>query len=498
MPFNDGTKRIAALYAFVDQFIAGDSAMRSSFDQVFGDMVNSVNELAAYLEASAAAGADQRYMGRLVAVPTTRLDAAPLEEGDFYVAAHADAGRVGLVYVYNGSTFVVSSDFTTIGSWFRDTLSAAASQAAGRVALGLGTAATQNTTAFAAASVETDVALALKLMASGIAKSMTSNDWNNAHLAGPGTTMVQANAAATNAPVALNAAGLYVAYDANNGFLIAAAHGSATIYYRMRVGDAWGSWHRLPQRDTVISSLSINATLSDTPGADLIRIGPSVTDLPSGAAEGDVLLSSVYDANSARQLILTSGRKLLSRSRIAGVTGPWEDLAPQEKLLAKKTASASASLIFTEVDHAKYRNYEFVLRDVLPGTDSRDLQLEVSNDGGATWSPATYIQYLQGGAAGGAGLAIVDNVIAPVWTLTVHNVSNAVNAHGVNGNITIYGAGAAKRTRHRTSITYDTPGSGWVFGSGSTNDQVIHNAFRWTFSSGSTIASGEIEMWGIF
>ena len=93
MPFNDGTKRIAALYAFVDQFIAGDSAMRSSFDQVFGDLVNSVNELAEYLEASAAAGADQRYMGRLVAVPTTRLDAAPLEEGDFYVAAHADAGQ---------------------------------------------------------------------------------------------------------------------------------------------------------------------------------------------------------------------------------------------------------------------------------------------------------------------------------------------------------------------------------------------------------------------
>lgn len=283
MPFNDGTKRIAALYAFVDQFIAGDNAMRSSFDQVFGDLVNSVNELAEYLEASATAGTDQRYMGRLVAVPTTRLDSAPLEEGDFYVAAHADAGRVGLVYVYNGSTFVVSSDFTTIGSWFKDTLSAAASQAAGRTALGLGTAATQNTTAFAAASVETDVAMALKLLASGIAKSMTSNDWNNAHLAGPGTTMVQANAAATNAPVALNAAGLYVAYDANNGFLIAAAHGSATIYYRMRVADAWGAWQSLASAQS-LSSLALVA------GDILYATGPNMFARLAKGTGGQALL----------------------------------------------------------------------------------------------------------------------------------------------------------------------------------------------------------------
>ena len=498
MPFNDGTKRIAALYAFVDQFIAGDSAMRSSFDQVFGDLVNSVNELAEYLEASAAAGADQRYMGRLVAVPTTRLDAAPLEEGDFYVAPHADAGRVGLVYVYNGSTFVVSSDFTTIGSWFKDTLSAAASQAAGRTALGLGTAATQNTTAFAAASVETDVAMALKLLASGIAKSMTSNDWNNAHLAGPGTTMVQANAAATNAPVALNAAGLYVAYDANNGFLIAAAHGSATIYYRMRVADAWGSWHRLPQRDTVISSLSIDTTLSDTPGADLIRIGSSVTDLPSGAAEGDLLLSGVYTANEAAQMILTRDMKILARGRVAGVTSPWVNLHPDKRLLARKTASASASLIFTEVNAALFRDYLFKLRGVMPGTTARALQLEVSANGGSSWSPASYQTYISGSEAGASGTTDVDMVIGALWSVTPADVSNAVNAHGVFGELTIYDAGVAKRTRFIEALNYDNANSVFCRGSGTTNDAAVHNAFRWTFSGGATALSGEIEMWGIF
>ena len=192
MPFN-GSNRIEALFAFVDQYVAGDPAMRSGFDQVVGDLVASINELATYLESLSAAGTDQRYLGRVVVVPTQRVDTTALQAGDFYVAGHADAGRVGLAYVYNGSAFAVASDFSSIGSWFRDTLSTAASAAAARTSLELGSAATQNSSAFAAASVATDVALAIRLLADGIAKSMTSNDWNNAHLAGPGTTMVQAN-----------------------------------------------------------------------------------------------------------------------------------------------------------------------------------------------------------------------------------------------------------------------------------------------------------------
>jgi hypothetical protein len=460
MPFN-GSNRIEALFAFVDQYVAGDPAMRSGFDQVFGDVVTSVNAAIAYLEGLTATGTDQRYLGRVVAVPTERNDTTPLEAGDFYVAGHVDAGRVGLTYVYNGSAFVVASDFTSIGSFFKDTLSAAGTPAVARSALELGSAATQNATAFAAASVATDVALAIKLLADGIAKSMTSNDWDNAHLAGPGTTMVQANAAALNAPVALNAAGIYVAYDASNGFVLAVAHSTGQVYYRMRVAATWGTWREI-------------ATANLT------------------AAEGDIL----YRAASAwARLAKGTARQILMMKADASALEYVSVSAPI--LLATKTASGSASLIFTETDATKFRDYKFRLRGVKPAT-SGVLQLEVSANGGASWSPSNYQNLIETNVAGGVAVEL-DQVIAALWSMTgtTTSVSNAANAHGVFGDVMIYEAGATRRTRFNIEhLGYDAPNVTTVVGSGTTNDPVAHNAFRWTYSSGN-IASGEIEMFGV-
>lgn len=501
MPFSDISKRISALFAFVDQFSAGENAMRSHFDQVVGDLVVSVNELAAYLETTAASGADQRYLGRVIAVPTERLDASPLEEGDFYVANHADAGRVGLIYVYSGSAFVVCSDFATIGTWFKDTLSQAANAAAGRVALGLGTAATQNSTAFAAASVATDVALAIKLLASGIAKDMTGNDWNNAHLAGPGTTMVAANAAATNAPVALNASGVYVAYDANNGFLIAAAHGSETLYYRIRAADAWGNWHRMPQRDTVISSLSINTTLSDTPGADLIRIGASVTDLPSGVAEGDTLLSSVYSANEAGQLIMTRAKRIYLRGRTGGVTSSWQELR-QEIVLDEKTAAASATLDFvTGWDENRFRYYDFEIENLKTTNDASNIWLYVSPDGVAFDLAAS--DYSSSGFGRDTGSNNHDHNDATASLLRMHPLNflgNAATEFGISGKFRLFNAGsntAYCRAVGQITVDRDTGASLSYHFAGRRNALQKTLGLRFAVVGGNSIASGRVRMIGV-
>ncbi len=443
MPFN-GSNRIEALFAFVDQYVAGDPALRSGFDQVVGDLVTSVNALATYLEGLTATGIDQRYLGRVVDVPTQRSDTTALQAGDFYVSGHVDAGRVGLAYVYDGAEFVVASDFGSIGSWFKDTLSAAASASAARSALELGSAATQNSTAFAAASVATDVALAIKLLTDGIAKSLTSNDWNNAHLAGPGTTMVQANAAASNAPVAANASGIYIAYDANNGFLVAAAHGTETIYYRMRIASSWGTWHRAPKRDAVLSGLSVNTTLSDTPGADLLRIGSGVTDLPSGSVEGDLLVSSVYDASNASQWILSKTGAMFLRGRSGGATGAWRSIN-QRVLLATKVAAASAQIDFTEFNNSIYEDYEWDLVGIIPGTNATQLRMLFSTNGGAVYDNAAanyyqsgqYMEDATGPANDGASLAHI------CLSNNARTVGNAGGRLGVRGRVRMRNAGVA-------------------------------------------------------
>ena len=244
MPFNDITNRISALYAFVDQFAQGDTATRATFDQVIGDVVSSVNQLAAYLETLVGSGVDARVLGPKAATPTLRNDGSALQVGDFYLSTNAAAGRVGLFYRYDGAQFLVVSDFSSVGA-FGAGFAAAATPSAARGLLELGTAAQQNATAFAAASVASDVAVALKLAdSSGLAKPVTGNDWDNAHSTGPGTSFLQANSAATNGPVAANLSGFYVAYDANNGFLIAVAHSTGLAYTRSRFGGTWGAWRQ--------------------------------------------------------------------------------------------------------------------------------------------------------------------------------------------------------------------------------------------------------------
>lgn len=345
MPFNDTTKRVEALWAFVDEFIAGDEAKRADFDQYLGDMIASINALAAYLETPTTLSTDQRFLGRTATVPTLRLNGDPIEVGDFYIATGA-SGRENIPYVWNGAAFEVMSDFATLGAFFKDTLAAAADAATARGALGLGTASVQNAGAFAPASVADEVALALKLASDGLAKTLT--DWDNAHTVGPGSCFVQGNAAAANAPSAVNLSGVYVAYDANNGFAWVSSHVQWIIYYRPRASGVWGPWIRQPARNMEINGYSINLALTDAfPGAELYRIGSGVTNLPSGAAQGDLLLNSITDANNGLQAILTRTGKIFMRDRTAGVNGGWRNVVGGVFMAADEKAQNTNGGTFT-------------------------------------------------------------------------------------------------------------------------------------------------------
>jgi hypothetical protein len=231
------------------------------------------------------------------------------------------------------------------------------------------------------------------------------------------------------------------------------------------------------------------ATLGAQPAAAILA---SLAGLASVAA-GDLFYAT--GATTVGRLPKGTARQIPMMKTDASALEYMSVSAPI--LLATKTASGSASLIFTETNATKFRDYKFRLRGVKPAT-SGVLQLEVSANGGASWSPSNYQNLIETNVAGGVP-AELDQVIAALWSMTgtTTSVSNAANAHGVFGDVMIYEAGATRRTRFNIEhLGYDAPNVTTVVGSGTTNDAVAHNAFRWTYSIGN-IASGEIEMFGI-
>ena len=288
MPFNDATKRLEALFNFVDEFASGDPANRSDFDQVVLDLIGGVNDLATYFEGVVSSGdtLDKRYLGRYDIPPTTRIDGSPLQTGDFY--SNYSLSRTNIFYVWTGLSFALSSDFDQVSDFFK-TLAAAPDAATIRGLLGLGSAAIQNASAFAPAGSVSGIATALQLAANGLAKPLTN--WDNAHTAGPGCGFFAGDAAALNAPVALNTVGVYLAYDANSGLLIAGTPSTGTVYHRARAAGVWAaSWLSAPvfNSDTGIVA-QINA--GSFAKRSFVSADTSLTVTNPGGVAGNIDLS---------------------------------------------------------------------------------------------------------------------------------------------------------------------------------------------------------------
>ena len=167
-------------------------------------------------------------------------------------------------------------------------------------------------------------------------------------------------------------------------------------------------------------------------------------------------------------------------------------------LLATKTASASATLDFTEFNSTLYSRYYFEFDEVKPATDIVGLAARTSTDGGATYtsSAASYMGsawgHAQPGSASTAGTATLGYV-------TRASVGNAAGEFGVTGHMwLLFADDSGKRTRAICQTSYEQESSwvetghaSWVRQAAETN-----NAVRFLFSSGN-ITSGTIRMYGL-
>lgn len=294
MPFNPSTNRLDALWNFVDQFQAGDDAARSDFDTAFQDVRAGINDMAAYLEGllNVDGLTDQRYLGRSATPPTLRANGDNLFIGDFYSTSDA-AGRTNLFYVWDGVAFVPASDFAAITPFFKS-LAVVDTAATMRGLLQLGTAALQNADAFAPVSVGGAIAFFLSLAENGLAKPLV--DWNNAHLTGPGCGFFEGDAAAVNGPAVLNTVGVYLAYDANSGLMIASTPSTGAVYVRSRSAGVWPvAWTTLPIFDTTTGIIVQTATAAFAKRTITSPDG-SITITNPGGVAGNISLT-VNEAN---------------------------------------------------------------------------------------------------------------------------------------------------------------------------------------------------------
>ena len=226
-------------------------------------------------------------------------------------------------------------------------------------------------------------------------------------------------------------------------------------------------------------------------------LGSTLTSLESlSLVAGDVLYATAADTLT-RLPKGTAGQVLKMNS---GATAPEWVSGGDRVLLATKTASASATLDFTEFNNATYRRYEFELENVKPATDGVDLYLRTSTNAGSAYDAGAtnYAWGLDGTSAGSGTSGASTGDVAIIMT-TVVKIGNAAAEYGVSGIVEITGAPSASVfTEMRGHWTYwNTAGAMvQVSGGGARLSAADVDAVRFLFSAGN-ITSGTIRMYGV-
>ncbi len=213
--------------------------------------------------------------------------------------------------------------------------------------------------------------------------------------------------------------------------------------------------------------------------------------------------AALVDPNADRLLFWDDSAGAFAFASVSGMAFSGTVLAANTRvLLATKTASASATLDFTEFNNAVYKWYEFELENVKPATDDVYLRTRFSTDAGATYDAgASNYQYM-GYACGSGGLqnhASTGAVAIDLTYVGAVNIGNAAAELGVSGIVKVYNASlSAGYTRLFASLEYDDTTTTVVnMGlSGSRRAAQDTDAMRFLMSTGN-ITSGTIRMYGI-
>jgi hypothetical protein len=286
----------------------------------------------------------------------------------------------------------------------------------------------------------------------------------------------------------LGAVGGGFANESNTGFIRPSAGVMQTVVAGVLVSQqsAGGTVFNQPVSGTGFVS-GVSAALD----ADLTAL--------AGIATNGILARTGVGTAAARTITAGAG---VSVTNGDGVAGNPTITTGARVLLASKTASASATVDFTEFNNAVYRYYEFEMENVKPATDAVDLVMRVSTNAGVSYDAGAsdYSWASIGMVTGGIATAGSSGGATAIGVSFTNALGNAAAERGLTGNLKVYNAGdAAQRTRVVGQVQWDDA-SGSVLAyatlSGRRTADQDTDAIRFLMTSGN-IASGVIRMYGV-
>ena len=166
-------------------------------------------------------------------------------------------------------------------------------------------------------------------------------------------------------------------------------------------------------------------------------------------------------------------------------------------LIATRTASTSASLEFTSVLSTNWSTYYVSIRNLVPASNTVDLNITFSNDNGSTYLSTNYKYAYLNQMTSGTLVALGSNSSSACQIAT--NISNAsatsldADIYFYNLNTTTYPSYYKGRLTH-----YQTDGSGNYNSpvGGMNTDLTGIDAMKFAYSTGN-ITSGTIYLYGV-
>lgn len=225
---------------------------------------------------------------------------------------------------------------------------------------------------------------------------------------------------------------------------------------------------------------------------DGIEAAADVTDEANvKSALNGATLTAVTGADADKVLIQdASDSDNLKTVTLASVSG--------RELLQTVTISSDATVDLGEggeID-STYKKYEIELINVIPATDSTDLELFTSADTGSTYD-STAADYSWARYYGTTSTQITTNGSTRGVPMAT-GVGSAANENGVNGTIEIYDPSAANYTGIKWSAFYDDDAGeqDLTWGGGRRKAAEAVDAVRLKFLSGN-LESGTVKLYGI-
>lgn len=167
--------------------------------------------------------------------------------------------------------------------------------------------------------------------------------------------------------------------------------------------------------------------------------------------------------------------------------------------ITSTTSNGTSTISIATGLTSTYKNYKFVLQNLLPGTDNTTIYMQYSTTGGSSWMTTGYITQIMAVNNNTVGAATQDPTLI---FLVAHNMSNVTAFGGLSGTVTLIDpAGTTYNKTALVQTSYTAQNTGLIAnaqgcGMNTASGQAAVNAVRFVAASGNIVA-GKVTLYGL-